>query len=85
MRDDIDVLLREDRSFPPPDAFRAAALVSDDSMHEEGARDPDAFWARMARELAWMTPFTRTLDWTPPHATWFADGTLNASANCVDR
>jgi acetyl-CoA synthetase len=39
----------------------------------------------MARELEWMTPFTRTLDWTPPHARWFADGTLNASVSCLDR
>jgi acetyl-CoA synthetase len=82
---DIEVLLQENRSFPPPPAFRASALVSDESMHEEGRRDPEAFWARMARELTWMKPFTKTLDWTPPHAQWFADGTLNASVNCVDR
>jgi acetyl-CoA synthetase len=82
---DIDVLLREERSFPPPDAFRQASLVGDDALHREGAADPEAFWARMARELAWMRPFTRTLDWTPPHAEWFADGTLNASVNCLDR
>jgi acetyl-CoA synthetase len=82
---DIDVLLRETRVFPPPEEFRRQALVRDDSLHQEGARDPEGFWARMARELTWMRPFTRTLDWTPPHAEWFADGTLNASVNCVDR
>ena len=83
--EDLEVLLREERTFPPPPAFREAALVADASLAEEGARDPEAFWARMARELAWMQPFTRTLDWTPPHAEWFADGTLNASVNCLDR
>ncbi len=82
---DLDVLLQEDRTFPPPDGFRATAWVRDGSVHADAARDPEAFWARMARELTWMTPFTETLHWTPPHATWFADGTLNASANCVDR
>ena len=82
---DLDVLLTEERRFTPPDAFRQRALVADDALHAEGARDPDAFWARMARELTWIKPFTRTLDWTPPHAEWFADGTLNASVNCLDR
>jgi acetyl-CoA synthetase len=82
---DLDVLLREERRFAPPEPFRQAAHVGDVSLHDEAARDPDAFWARMARELAWMRPFTRTLDWTPPHAEWFADGTLNAAVSCVDR
>ncbi|MGZ8413584.1 MAG: acetate--CoA ligase [Gemmatirosa sp.] len=82
---DLDVLLREERSFPPPDAFRQASRVGDDALHREGTADPEAFWARMARELTWMRPFTRGLDWTPPHVEWFADGTLNASVNCVDR
>jgi acetyl-CoA synthetase len=54
-------------------------------MYEEAARDPDAFWARMAGELAWMKPWDRVLDWTPPHAEWFVGGKLNASVSCVDR
>jgi len=82
---DLDVLLQEDRSFPPPADFSAASHVADDALYAEASRDPDTFWARMARELTWIKPFTKGLDWTPPHATWFADGTLNASANCLDR
>ena len=82
---DIEALLTETRSFPPPEAFRAQAVAADAAIYDEAARDPEAFWARLARELEWTRPFTRTLDWTPPHARWFADGTLNASANCLDR
>ena len=82
---DLDVLLQEHRTFAPPAAFRQDALARDPGLYDEAARDPDAFWGRMARELTWMRPFTRTLEWTPPHARWFADGTLNASENCLDR
>ena len=82
---DIDVLLTERRKFPPPPAFRADALVNDEAMYEEATRDPEAFWARMAGELEWFTPWKRVLNWTPPHATWFEGGTLNVSVNCVDR
>jgi len=82
---DLEALLTETRSFPPPEAFRAQAVAGDPAIYDEAARDPEAFWARLARELEWTRPFTRTLDWTPPHARWFADGTLNASVNCLDR
>ena len=82
---DIDSLLTENRSFPPPDHFRHSAVVNDGSLHAEAERDYEAFWARHARELEWMVPFTDTLQWTPPHATWFHGGRLNVSVNCVDR
>ena len=82
---ELDDLLQEDRSFPPPAAFRAQALVRDEDIYDRAARDPEAFWADFARELDWFTPWTDVLDWKPPHAKWFVGGTLNASVNCVDR
>ncbi len=85
MSDDIDVLLNELRKFEPDASFRANATVGDAGIYKRAAEDPEAYWAGEARTLEWITPFTQTLDWQPPHATWFADGTLNASVNCVDR
>jgi acetyl-CoA synthetase len=82
---DLEALLTETRSFPPPDAFRARAVAADPSLYDDAARDPEAFWARMASELSWTRPWDRVLDWKPPHAEWFVGGQLNASANCLDR
>jgi acetyl-CoA synthetase len=82
---DFEALLTETRSFPPPDAFRQQAIASDPSLYEDAARDPEAFWARMASELTWMKPWDRVLDWKPPHAEWFVGGQLNVSVNCLDR
>jgi acetyl-CoA synthetase len=82
---EIADLLREDRTFPPPDAFRATALVRDAEVYGRAERDPEAFWAGFASELEWFTPWSRVLDWNAPHAKWFVGGTLNASVNCVDR
>src|SRR5438034_5267273 len=84
-RAEFSDLLREDRTFPPPPEFRAKAVVRDDRIYAEAERDPDAFWARFAGELEWSRPWTRVLDWQPPHAKWFVGGTINASANCLDR
>ncbi len=82
---DISVLLQEDRSFPPSDAFRDAAHVRDDALHTSAAADPEAFWAGEAATLHWDRPWDQVLEWTPPHAKWFTGGQLNACVNCVDR
>jgi len=82
---EFDDLLREDRNFTPSDAFRSSAVVRDEQIYADAANDPEAFWARLAGELEWARPWTKTLDWQPPHAQWFVGGQLNASANCIDR
>src|SRR5215217_8212533 len=82
---EIANLLQEDRRFPPSETFRAQANVRDAAVYERADRDPEAFWAEFASELEWSTPWTTVLEWKPPHAKWFAGGTLNASVNCVDR
>src|SRR3954466_5360177 len=82
---EIDALLKEDRRFPPPDAWKQNAIVRDAAIYERAAADPEAFWAGFARELEWMQPWTRVLEWTPPNAKWFVGGKINASVNCVDR
>jgi len=78
-------LLREDRNYIPSDTFRARAVVRDERIYDEAARDPEAYWARLAGELEWSRPWTTVLDWQPPHAKWFVGGQINASANCIDR
>src|SRR3989442_1454633 len=78
-------LLREDRNFTPPEAFRARAVVRDERIYDDAAKDPEAYWARLAGELDWSRPWTTVLDWQPPHAKWFVGGQINASVNCVDR
>jgi acetyl-CoA synthetase len=82
---DIDVLLQENRKFPPSDAFRAAARVSSTELYEQAASDPEGFWERMADELHWMRRWDKVLEWNPPHAKWFIGGKLNVSVNCLDR
>jgi acetyl-CoA synthetase len=82
---DIDVLLQENRTFEPTDEFRRAAHVSTDAIYRSAAANPEEYWARQAAELEWIHPWDRVLEWRPPHAQWFLGGTLNASANCLDR
>jgi acetyl-CoA synthetase len=82
---DIDALQQEDRHFPPSETWRRDAHVTDPGVYARAAADPEKFWAEFARELEWITPWTRVLEWNPPHAKWFVGGTLNVSVNCLDR
>ncbi len=85
MKDRIDTLLDEQRTFPPPAAFRRAAHVQDDSLERRARADRTGYWADWARQLEWFQPWDRVLEWTPPHAKWFVGGKLNAAVNCLDR
>jgi acetyl-CoA synthetase len=82
---DIAALLSEDRVFDPPEAFRARALIQDQSVYDRAEADPEGFWADQAERLQWFKRWDRVMEWTPPWVKWFVGGTLNASYNCLDR
>jgi acetyl-CoA synthetase len=79
--------LLEVKRFEPPEEFRRAARWSDPAVYEQAAADPEAWWLRQATELLdWVEEPRESLDESdPPFYRWFADGRLNASANCLDR
>ncbi|WP_315094592.1 acetate--CoA ligase [uncultured Cellulomonas sp.] len=82
----LENLLTEDRRFPPSAEFAAQANAQRD-LYAWANADRPTFWAEQARELlSWEKPFEEVLDWSKaPFARWFADGTLNAAYNAVDR
>jgi len=84
MTNQLDTLLTEARRFPPPPQFAAQALGRPD-LYERAKRDRLAFWAEQALALDWLAPWSRVLEWSPPHAKWFVGGKLNVAANCLDR
>ncbi len=90
MSDAIESVLHEDRTFPPPPAFQAQARLSSleeyERLYEQSIQDPETFWDGIAKELPWIEPYQRVLDWSQaPRAQWFTGGKLNASAVCLDQ
>jgi acetyl-CoA synthetase len=81
-----------DAVYPVPADWADTALVGEDRYHDlyrQSIEEPEAFWTREAARLDWITPFTRVKN-TSFHRqdfgiSWFSDGTLNLSANCLDR
>jgi len=82
----FEQLLDESAVVAPDPAFAANALVSDyDAEYERCRRDPDIFWAEIARGLDWERPWDRVLDWQPPYAKWFVGARCNITINALDR
>ncbi len=80
------------KTYPVPESFAAGAVVKEveyKAMYEESVRDPDAFWARIAKRIDWMRFPTkiRNVSYDPDdfRIRWFEDGELNVSVNCLDR
>jgi acetyl-CoA synthetase len=82
----------DDLVFPVPDAWAKRARMDAagyDAAWREVEADPDGYWRKVGERLDWSTPFTTVKDTSFDredfHIRWFADGTLNASVNCLDR
>jgi acetyl-CoA synthetase len=79
-------LLREERSFPPPEEFVAQANAGPE-IYEEAEQDYVGFWMKQALDrITWFKEPTIALDDSEaPFFKWFEDGELNLSYNCLDR
>src|SRR5580692_1043708 len=81
----------EGQVFPVKPEIAAHALVTTAQyrdLYERAARDPDGFWAEEAKRIAWIKPPTKIKHTSfagNVSIKWFEDGTLNASASCLDR
>ncbi len=83
---ELDVLLKTEQTFPPPEEFAKQANANDPKIYDEANADPEKWWASWADQLDWIQPYEQVLDWSdPPWAKWFVGGKLNASVNCLDR
>jgi len=91
----IDSLMSEGRTFPPSEQIKANAYVNSmeqfQQMWERSIDDSDNFWLEQAKSLHWDKEPTKALDYTwdtkgrKIEHTWFEDGQLNVSYNCLDR
>jgi acetyl-CoA synthetase len=85
----FESLMREDRLFPPPEEFASKAWIKNeaeyDAMYKRSVEQPEEFWAEVAGELEWFTPWKTVMSGAGAKAKWFEGGKLNLSHNCVDR
>ncbi|MCW2389677.1 acetyl-CoA synthetase [Sphingobium sp. B11D3B] len=78
--------------YPVPANWRERAYVTGDDysrLYAQSIAEPESFWRKEAARLDWIKDFTQVKDASFHEADfgikWFADGTLNIAANCLDR
>ncbi|NLF57599.1 MAG: AMP-binding protein, partial [Candidatus Hydrogenedens sp.] len=91
----ISSLMTENRTFAPPPEITAGAHIKTmdeyEAMWKQSIEDPDGFWLGQAKSLTWSKFPTKSLEYTWDtenrivEHTWFKDGSLNVSVNCLDR
>ncbi len=81
-----------EKIYAVPPEWASRAFVDDakyKEMYKRSIDDPTGFWGEMGKRLDWIKPYTKVKNTTygPPDVSikWYEDGTLNVSANCIDR
>ena len=82
----------ENKVYPVTDAAAKRTHRTKDqyeSAYASSVADPDAFWMEEGKRIDWIKPYSKAGNWTYDYPDvsikWFEDGTLNVSANCIDR
>ena len=88
------IAAHESRTFPPSPEVVKHALINAaqfDALYQRSIREPDKFWLEQAHTLDWFKQptvarkFTWDTDARKIEHTWFEDGQLNVTVNCLDR
>jgi len=84
--------MSEVKTYAIKDHIGSTALLNNDqyeAMYKRSVEDSEGFWAEQGKRIDWIQPFTQVRDVSfDEHnvdINWYKDGTLNASANCLDR
>ena len=84
--------MSENEIFPVPEEWAERALLDEagyEKMYRQSIENPEKFWGEQGKRVDWIKPYTQVKDvsFSPDdlHIRWYHDGTLNASANCLDR
>src|SRR5216683_345477 len=84
--DAIDQLLRSKNEIQPPAALAANARIGDYHVeYKRSIEHAEEFWADIAGELEWMSPWKKVFQWTYPTFQWFVGAKCNITHNCLDR
>ncbi len=78
--------------FRVPDNWSKQAYVNKNQYEKKyklSIKDNESFWRKEGKRISWIKPYTKIKDVKyskkEVNIKWYYDGTLNASANCIDR
>ena len=86
------ITMSDDLIFEPSEELQKSALINTsdyEKLYQQSISDPQQFWAENGKRIDWIKPYNiiSNCSYLVPDVSikWYEDGTLNASANCLDR
>ena len=82
---------KQENVYPPladwVDSAHVSSLEKYKDIYDSSVKDPDDFWAGIAKRITWYKPWEKVRDFNFKEAKikWFESGRLNVSYNCLDR
>jgi acetyl-CoA synthetase len=80
------------KTYKVPKKWKDRAFIDKgeyEKLYEKSVEKPDKFWGKDGKRIDWIKPYTivknTSFDYPDVSIKWFEDGTLNVSANCIDR
>jgi acetyl-CoA synthetase len=80
------------KDYKVPKEWKERAFIDKDEyekLYEKSLEKPDKFWGKEGKRIDWIKPYTKvkntTFEYPDVSIKWYEDGTLNVSANCIDR
>jgi len=80
------------KTYKVPKKWKDRAFIDKgeyEKLYEKSVEKPDKFWGKEGKRINWFKPYTivknASFDYPDVSIKWFEDGTLNVSANCIDR
>ncbi len=81
-----------EKTYPVPGEWASKAWLDNAgylAQYKRSVDDPQGFWGDMGKRLEWIKAYTKVKNtsFEAPDVSikWYEDGTLNVSANCIDR
>jgi acetyl-CoA synthetase len=80
------------QDYKVPKEWKERAFINKaayEKLYEKSLDKPDKFWGKEGQRIDWIKPYTKvknaTFEYPNVSIKWYEDGTLNVSANCIDR
>ncbi len=81
-----------DKLYSIPAEWASRAWITGEkyqAMYKRSLEDPNGFWGEVGKRIDWIKPYSKVKNtsYAPENVAikWYEDGTLNVSANCIDR
>ena len=78
-------MYKKENYYYPSEDFKKKALIKDDKIYKEAAKNPVKFWEDLAKEIFWFEKWKKVFEHNPPYFQWFVGAKINITSNIFEK